>query len=572
MTGHERCRASSLRRPLVGICLIALLGAACTENTGRAFPRPTHAVTATAPSMVTAKGRPNVVVLLSDDQAVSLFDRRLMPNVYSQLIDRGANFTRGYVNVSQCCPSRASILTGLYAHNTGVDSNMISLDAQVPARPTIATALHAAGYRTMLAGKYLNSESCEPRPGWDEWVCGTKVTQVDPQLNVNGRTVQRHGYTTDIVGSFAIDFIERNRDPDHPFFLYYAPKTPHLPANDKRAVSLAVPPYRPPSYDALPNHLSRPAWTRIPPLSGHVRQQIQARHRSMTRQIPPLDDVIGRILKEIGDRAANTLVVFLSDNGFLYGEHRLSDKNAPYEESVRVPFVVRFPEVLPAERHFTSDALVSNVDVAPTIMEAAGIPWEADGHSLLPILDGRRDGVRDALLIEWCKARDKGPCPPGEFLLVGVTIPPFYGIETDRFVYVHYATEERELYDLRSDPYEMTNLANRTEFTNVVRDLESRLTELTKPPPTPGTTIADGPVGTISARAVTFRFFSQSRTSVFRCTLTGPGRVEQPQPCDRGVVTYGSLSTGAYVLTVRAIDESGVPDPTPATRRFLVAT
>jgi N-sulphoglucosamine sulphohydrolase, C-terminal len=292
----------------------------------------------------------------------------------------------------------------------------------------------------------------------------------------------------------------------------------------------------------------------------------------MTRQIPPLDAAMGKILDALGDRADNTLVFFLSDNGFMYGEHRLTDKNEPYEESVRVPFVVRFPGVLPPAGHFASDALVSNVDIAPTIMGAAGIPWEADGTSLLPILRGQKDSVREGLLIEWCEAGNVPNCRPEISVATGVSLPSFFGIETDRYVFVRYETGETELYDLQADPYEMTNLAADPAKSSLVDQLSSQLDALVAPPDTPGTTIVGGPVGIVPAGSVTFSFFSQARTTKFLCELSGPGQDGGRKPCDSGVLAYPSLGPGAYTFAVQAVDASGRQDPTPAAREFTVAS
>jgi N-acetylglucosamine-6-sulfatase len=554
----------------IGAALIAsgLLAGALQACTGSAEPNPTPD-RLTPPSKVSARGKPNIVVLLSDDQASHLFNRRLMPNVFSQLVDQGVNFNRFYVNTSQCCPSRASILTGLYAHNTGVDSNSVQLDGQDPLRPVFPLALQQHGYRTMLDGKYLNSERCDPQPGWDRWVCGTKNTEVDPTLNVDGRTTSLKGYTADLLADLAIRFIHNNRDPDHPFFLYYAPKDPHLPANDPRHRHMVVPAYRPPSFNVQPDPGSKPTWTRRPALTPQEVMQQTNRNGNMTRQIPSLDAAIGRILDAIKDRADNTLVMFLSDNGFLYGEHRMTDKNQPYEESVRVPFVLRFPRLLPPTDHFESGALVENVDLAPTIMQVAGIGWEADGRSVVPILTGRASSLRDGVLIEWCQAGETTNCRPEEATR-STNIPPYFGIVTDRYVYVEYRTGERELYDLNEDPYELINLAARPGRASLRKQLAAKLAALRAPPQTPGTTIVAGPIGRVPAATVLFEFFAQSRRSSLQCRLRGPGQDGTWHPCDGGSVTYQGLSPGAHSFTVKAIDQHGHEDPSPASRGFTV--
>jgi len=513
------------------------------------------------------------VILLSDDQAFRIFDRDLMPNVFSQLVDQGVDFTRAYVNVSQCCPSRSSILTGLYSHDSGVDSNTFHLDGQNPIRPTFPAALQVAGYRTGLFGKYLNSETCDPQPGWSKWVCTDAGTEVNPPLNIDGKTSTGQGYTADILARKAVSFIEDRHSPNKPFLLYYAPKDPHLPADDPRDTR-AVPDYKPPSWNALPDPGSRPKWARLPPLNATDQQVAERWHRNMTRQIPPLDHAMGSILDAIEPVARDTLVIFLSDNGFMYGEHRLTSKNQPYEESVRVPMVVRYPRVLAPSKPFVSDALVSNVDIAPTVMNAVGIPWEADGTSLLPLLSGRASRVRDGLLFEWCQADNPHDSCQAEARaeeLNAFLLPHYWGIETERYVYVEYATGESELYDLKKDPYEMTNLAATASAAPLKSRLAGQLAALRAPPPEPGTTIATGPSGSVSVSAVTFEFFSQARTTTFRCKLEGPGQAGSWSACNSGTQGYSGLGAGTYSFTVQATDAAGRLDPTPAVRPFTIA-
>jgi N-acetylglucosamine-6-sulfatase len=512
-----------------------------------------------------------VLILLSDDQASRLFNRELMPNVFSRVVDQGVNFTRAYVNVSQCCPSRSTILTGLYAHDTGVDSNTVPLDGQNPVRPIFPLALQEAGYRTGLFGKYLNSEPCRPQPGWDKWVCATGSTEVNPPINDNGRNSRATGHTVDILAKKAVNFIEKPGN-DRPFFVYYAPKSPHLPADDKRD-KRPVPPNSAPSFNANPDPESRPAWTRLPVLTPVKVKTIQSWNEKMTRQIPPLDTAIGTILDSAEAQGTDTLVIFMSDNGFMYGEHRLTSKNQPYEESVRVPLAIRYPPALTAADHFASGALVSNVDLAATVMDAAGSPWESDGASLLPLVSRTVDHVHDAVLLEWCQAGNRDPCQSegrAEELNV-FDLPHYWGIETDRYVYVEYATGESELYDLVNDPFEMTNLAADPSKKGLKQDLARQLDALRAPPDTPGTTIVTRPGGGPTwASGVEFVYFSQARTTTFWCTLKGPGDQSTSRACDSGTVSYGSLGAGDYVFSVTAMDARGNEDPTPATRHFTV--
>jgi N-acetylglucosamine-6-sulfatase len=471
------------------------------------------------------------------------------------------------VNVSQCCPSRASIFTGLYAHHSGVGSNKDPLDGTTPIRIEFPRVLQSIGYRTMLAGKYLNSEGCDPQPGWTRWVCGTKTDEIDPRLNIDGQSSKFRGYTSQILANYAIQFINADTNPNHPFFLYYAPKDPHLPATDPRGRNLHIPFYNPPSFNVQPNPQTKPKWTQLSPLTGQSLRDSMTNYEKMAQQIPPLDGDIHTILQALGPRANNTLVIYISDNGFLYGEHRLVDKNQPYEESVRVPMAIRYPPLVPAASHFSSSALVENVDIAPTIMDLLGVPWGADGHSIVPLLNRAAPSVRDAVLIEWCTGVHHGQC----MAEVGSSRPPpFWGAISERYAYISYNTGEKELYDLSRDPFELTNLAANPADRSVVAQMSATLAALQAEPP-PETTIALGPSGRITGTTASFAFFSQDRTTGFRCSLSGPGQNGGDQACNGGTATFPGLHAGAYTFSVRAVASNGRTDPSPATRAFTVS-
>jgi N-acetylglucosamine-6-sulfatase len=216
------------RRGLVAVALLALAVSCRGAGAAGRVPETPFSGRRATP----APGAPSFLFILSDDQSVRLFTRELMPQVFSRIVDRGILFRRAYVNDSLCCPSRASILTGLEAHHTGVDTNRTPLQRREVARPTFVRALYAAGFRTMFAGKYLNSEDCHPRLGWDRWVCGG-ATQVNPTLDVDGKVEHLDGYTVDILADQVIDFL-RTTPRTAPFFAYFSPKSPHLPADDPR--------------------------------------------------------------------------------------------------------------------------------------------------------------------------------------------------------------------------------------------------------------------------------------------------------------------------------------------------
>jgi len=259
--------------------------------------------------------RPNVLIILSDDQAWSTFSPTLMPTVYSQIVAQGALFTSGYVDTPVCCPSRAEILTGLYGHHTNVIYNISPLR-----KPTIVRALHDAGYRTGLFGKYLNSWPCWRRPEFDRWVCSgsgkSDYSLVDPTLNVDGQWQKFDGYTTDILAGFLSDFVA-STDPGQPFFALYAPTSPHLPANDDRYRSLPVDPPRSPSYDEPTFTDRKPHYMWRGAMPGNERWMIDVQYRDMARAVRSLDDSVATVLASLGDRADKTLVSVLAGKGYL---------------------------------------------------------------------------------------------------------------------------------------------------------------------------------------------------------------------------------------------------------------
>ena len=347
-------------------------------------------VAATAPNGATAAttAKPNIVLLILDDMAWSTFSPRLMPATYSRLVDRGVLFERTYIDTPMCCPSRSQILTGLYEHHTGVDGNDVPYTGS-----TIVQALHDRGYRTMLAGKYLNSLSCRPRREFDRWVCAGKGApapgKVDPWLEVDGDWTKFQGYQADVLAEQVVNFVQAT-PTDTPFFAMWTPVSPHLPVEDDRYASMAVDPVRTPWYDLDTMDPSWPMWMRRAPLSGAERADLETKHEQMAQANRSLDDAVARILDGLGGRLDNTMVVLLSDNGYEYGEHRRAGKVDPFEESVRVPMVIRYPPAHDPSTGSVTQALAQNVDLAPTIADLVGFPWRSDGVSLEPVLSGTK--------------------------------------------------------------------------------------------------------------------------------------------------------------------------------------
>ena len=429
-----------------------------------------------------AGAAPNVVLILTDDQRWDTL--WAMPTVQTELVDEGITFTNSFTVNPLCCPSRASLLTGRYSHATHVYMNrgprgLPSFDA----RTTIARALRAAGYRTALIGKYLNGYTTTAVPfGWDRWVVftgsldeGQPVGYYDYDLSVDG-TLVSHGsapqdYSTDVLAREAEAFVRNARQP---FFLLFAPFAPHGPATPAPRHENAFPalaPWRPPSYDEE-DVSDKPTWLRRRARIGPaVAGQIDALRTNQLRSLLAVDDAVGTIVDALEDRGLleNTLVAYTSDNGQFWGEHRLRAKMAAYDESIRVPLVVRY-DALTGSEPGSEDRLVANIDIAPTLARLAGIQRRFDGRSLRPLLTGAPVEWRTSFLIENLRLN------PGN-------VPTYCAVRASRWTYVVIRTGEEELYDLRSDPYQLTNLAGDPARHAQLLTMRARVRELCDPPP-----------------------------------------------------------------------------------------
>jgi N-acetylglucosamine-6-sulfatase len=434
--------------------------------------------------------KPNFVVIIADDMAYGLFGpgRRLpflqLPNLEA-LAARGAQFDRAFVTTSLCSPSRATLLSGLYAHSHGVVVNeTMDLPPSIPTYPQI---LQHAGYQTAYVGKWhMDASTDMPRPGFDYWLSfrGQGV-YVDPVLDENGRVFKRAGYTTDVLTEYAVNWLRQPHSK--PFVLVLSHKAPHQPAEPapRHAAALAdaVLP-EPPSFDD--SFADKPEWQRryvrcgggpgaysrcpdpqpasLPPWSWPDRDE---QRLDYLRTLLALDDSVGSVVSTLAAQGlqANTYVVFLSDNGLFMGEHRLGDKRLAYEESLRVPLVIAGSGVV-ARR---VNAMVLNLDLAPTLLDLAGVvvPASMQGHSLAGLLRGGSSGVRDSFLYEYT---NESAFP---------VIPDILGIRTQGRKLVTYpGTSDEELYDLQTDPYELQNLVFRPEWAAVHDDLRQQLDRL----------------------------------------------------------------------------------------------
>ena len=424
--------------------------------------------------------QPNIVLILTDDQRRDTL--RYMPIVRRLLGRHGVTFTNGYVVNPVCCPSRSSILTGLYSHSTGVytnkppDGGFFGFDDE----STLATWLQGAGYRTGMFGKYLNGYGQTPYvpPGWDRWFATfgggayydyAAVSDGEPRTFTSGR----RSYGTTVLQDRAVSFIERT-DAATPLFLYWAPHAPHEPATPHpadRGDFSSLRKWRPTSYDESdvsdkPRYLGG-----APRIDGSRAGQIDLFRRLQLESLQSVDRAVGSIVQALrdADRLENTIIVFTSDNGMLWGEHRWYRKSVPYEEAIGVPFVVRYDALLDEPRR--DDRLVLNIDLAPTFAAVAGVDApEMEGRSLLPLLQGAETGWRHAFLIEHLGEGSAGA-------------PTFCAVHTDRYVLVRYATGEEELYDLIRDPQQLVNRSGRGTYRDTRRMLRSTLRRLCDPVP-----------------------------------------------------------------------------------------
>ncbi len=424
---------------------------------------------------------PNIVVIVTDDQR---FDSLwAMPVVERELVSRGASFPDAFVVNPICCPSRVSILTGAYSHTTGVyrQAPPFGRFEWFDDASTLATWLDDAGYTTGLFGKYIDGYQHPGLtgyvpPGWDRWEGFVHAGYLDYKLSVDG-DIRSFGdgpqeYSTDVLAHDAEAFV---RDAQGPLFLYLAPAAPHGPAIAAPGDEDAFPdlgPWRPPNYDEA-DVSDKPAWVRaLPPLDAAERERVDTLRANQYRTLLAVDRAVEGVLQALRDtgRLEDTLIVYTSDNGLAWGEHRWSKKEAPYEEVIRVPLVVRWDVggIVPGA---TPAALALNVDIAPTIAEAAGIPAPgAEGRSLLPVLRGETEGSpREDLLVEHLAGTNP--------------VPTYCAVRSREWMYVRYTDGEQELYDLRSDPWELENLAGDLSVGSVLAERRERLEALCDPPP-----------------------------------------------------------------------------------------
>ena len=458
------------------------------------------------------RNAPNFLLIMTDDQrqdALSAYGNKILQTPHmDRIAAEGIRFTEAFVTNSLCAPSRASFLTGLYSHTHGVVTNGAGqvFRNQPGLKDDQATFVHLlrqVGYHTGLVGKWhLRSQPS----GFDRWIIlpGGGGPYNDPLMTANGMPVQMRGYADDAVGDQALTFLQQ-RPKERPFCLLYNFKAPHrnwIPAaRYEKAfddIDIPVPRTFEDRLEGRPEALRKaemavadmPDFSKrgVPetlPREERKRLNLQMMVKNYYRTLLSVDENVGRVLDYLdkNDLTKDTVVIFTSDNGFFLGEHGLYDKRLMYEPSIRVPLLVRYPaRVKPGQ--VDSTHMVLNVDVAPTLLELAGVPTPSwiHGRSFMPLMPGQSPPWRDAFLYEFYEY-------PAEHCA-----QKHRGMRTDRWKLIHFweQPEEWELYDLQNDPDETNNLANRRDHANRLKMLRAKLAELRRevgdfdpPGPTP---------------------------------------------------------------------------------------
>ena len=424
----------------------------------------------------------NVVLILSDDHRydfMSFLGRPKFletPNM-DRLSVEGAHLPYSYVTTALCSPSRASILTGQYSHRHGVVDNNSLIPEGTRFFPQY---LQEVGYQTAFIGKWhMGRQKDSARPGFDKWVSFRGQGEYfNCQLNVDGKQVTAKKHISDELTDYAVNWLKKERDKSKPFFLYLSHKAVHAmfePAKRHLGKYENVTLEYPKSMaDTEENYKGRPRWVKEQRNSWHGvdymyhgQMDFDTFYKRYCETLLSVDESIGSILQCLEETgiANSTLVFYMGDNGFSFGEHGLIDKRHGYEESMRVPLLARCPEIIKPGTKV--EQLVQNIDIAPTILQAAGLqtPDDMDGRSFLPLLEGRKIPWRDAIFYEYYWERNFPQTPT------------VHAVRTERYKYLHYhgIWDTDELYDLKKDPEEMVNLIDEPRHKKLIEELNKKL-------------------------------------------------------------------------------------------------
>lgn len=442
-----------------------------------------------APTTSLRGTKPDIVLIVTDDQTLESLE--YMPYVQGQIDDGTAiNFTRAEGNNPLCCPGRATILTGQVDTRTGVQNNAQA--ANIRPAETVGPALQSVGYRTGIFGKLLNGYTGATGvwPGWDDFQA-LKPRNLYNQYNyemLNNGVLEAYGdapedYQVDVLTAKSLDFIDQT-PADQPLFLYVAPTATHTPfvAAPRHEGAYATTPVTLPANWGEADVSDKPAWVQQLPIRGEPGA-MNVRRRQYEAALG-VDDMVRSIDERLAatGRLDNTVLVFIGDNGLSQGSNRWTSKMCELRGCVAVPLVVRYP----GQAGRTERRLVSNIDIAPTIVDLAGtsLPVTPDGISLVSALEDPTGSVRThaGLLQHWPGGSEKGSYASSRY-----PTPGFYGIRTPRWRYVEVTNlavlpgkTEYELYDERDDPGEMENLGSDPAYAAIRAALQAQLYDLVR--------------------------------------------------------------------------------------------
>jgi arylsulfatase A-like enzyme len=550
-----------------------------------------------------AHATPNILVIVTDDQELQ-GTMALMPKTTKWFntgdaaagIAGGTEFTNASITTPLCCPARASIFTGQYAHNHGVER--ISDAPKLDQSTTIQHYLQQAGYRTGIFGKFLNEWDVTINPpNWTDWAILENQSYTQIMVNEQGTLKSLWKYSTNYVAEQTEQFLQNadTANDSQPWFLYVAPTTPHGPyfAEPKYA-NASVPAQQKTAAWFEQDRTDKPYWVQSALADADSLDEDFVTHY---RMLKTADDLVDGVMQKLHDlnEDNDTLAFFISDNGYQWGEHGIRTKKFPYLESTRVPMYLRWPGWTGHAGTWTDTRLVSNIDIAPTAMAAAGLtpPSPMDGTSLLNVGASQSRAITEA----WGGGTGgSGECPGSP--------PTWAGIHTTTFHYIEYYEStpasgttpcgegtyvtnfnnviDREYYDVRAsaDPNELTNLLGDEDPTNdpPVGELTALLASArtcagascSQGPSDPDTAITERPAGTSGSSTATFTFTSSEPNSSFQCRLDdafGGG----PFVACPSHNSWTNLSNGSHELEVRAVS-GGVPDSTPDSYTWTVDT
>lgn len=439
--------------------------------------------------------RPNIVVILVDDMRWDEYAEAGHNYIKTPNIDRiakeGACFINAFATTPLCSPSRASFLTGQYAHSNGIIDNT-ARNQQSHTLNTFPKQLHDNGYATAFIGKWHMGNDDSKRPGFDYWVSlKGQGEAIDPSLNINGKQQIVKGYVTDILIDHSLRFI--NQERNQPFLLYLAHKALHpnlMQRDDGTVVNIGegdfIPAerhfglYKAAVFNRRPNYnippLDKPALMRkidgVPPLSAETSTK-EKTIRERSEMLMAVDEGLGLILKALEDKGEldNTIVVFTSDHGYWYGEHCLDlERRLAYEESIRIPMLVRYPPLIKAG--MKPKQMVLSIDLAPTLLDIAGETPGAplQGKSWVPIFKEKVNDWRSSILVEYYS----------DSVFPRILKMGYKAVRDNRYKYIHYVDLEgmNELYDLTNDPYELQNLVDSPDYARILKEMKKELNRL----------------------------------------------------------------------------------------------